>query len=282
MLKQSEGYFRGKSNFELFYQMWESEKPDGTLVVTHGLGEHSESYHRLIQGLSHLNMRFIVWDLRGHGRSEGKRGIVKSISDYSDDLGILIQFIREEISDDSIFLLGHSLGGLVNLNALVEKGDLGLKGVCLSSPLLGITLEASEIKKMGAKYIARYLPRFTMSNEIPDKILTHDKKVLEEFAKDPLRHDRISAGLYLDMLSYTKKVCKMGDRISLPILFQLAGQDKVVSTKATLEFYETLSSKDKTKMIYENSFHEIFNDIEREQVFQDLSKWLQQHLAEIL
>jgi alpha-beta hydrolase superfamily lysophospholipase len=278
MLKRSEGYFRGKDDIELFYQMWSPARPTATLVINHGLGEHTECYQRLVEGLRDMNIRFIAYDMRGHGRSEGKRGVVRRFSEYTSDLEIFLAHIRKEISNDPIAILGHSLGGLVVLTTIIKNPDLNLKCVVLSSPLLGVQVDVPEIKKIAAKYMAQYLPNMTMWNEIHDKVLTHDKSILAEFDKDPLRHDRICPKLYLDMLAYTEKIRKDGGNLNLPVFFQLSGQDKVVSTKATQAFFETVKSKDKELKIYENSYHEIYNDIERDIAFSDIKVFLKKNL----
>jgi alpha-beta hydrolase superfamily lysophospholipase len=278
MLKRSEGYFRGKDDIELFFQMWSPAKPTATLVINHGAGEHTECYQRLVDGLSDLNLRFVAWDMRGHGRSEGKRGVVKRFSEYTSDLEIFIDFFRKEVSNDPLGMIGHSLGGLVTLTTLIKNPDMNVKCAVLSSPLLGIQVDVPEIKKIAAKYLAQYLPTVTLWNEIDDRILTHDKKVLEEFAKDPLRHDRVCPKLYLDMIAYTEKIKKEGANLTLPVFFQLSGKDKVVSTRASVDFFDTVKSKNKELKIYENSFHEIYNDIEREIAFADIKVFLKKYL----
>jgi alpha-beta hydrolase superfamily lysophospholipase len=279
MLKRSEGYFRGKDDFELYFQAWTPAKPVATLVITHGLGEHTDCYQRLVDGLSDQNVQMIAWDMRGHGRSEGKRGVVRRLSDYSADQVMFIEFIRNEISKRPIGMVSHSLGGLVTLNTLIRNPELDIKCAVLSSPLLGVQVEVPELKKIGAKYLAEYLPSLTMWNELDDRILTHEKKILQEFAKDPLRHDRVSPRLYLDMLAYAERIKREGGSVTLPILFQLSGQDKVVSTKASEGFFANVKSKDKELKIYENSYHEIYNDIERDVCFADIKVFLKKHLT---
>ncbi len=277
MFKRSEGYFRGKDDFELFFQSWTDSKPAATLVVTHGMGEHSECYKRLVEGLQGENLRIIVWDLRGHGRSDGKRGVIQDFSDFSDDLGVLLNYIQSDISKDPIVLLGHSMGGLITLKTLASQET---HAVCaaLSSPLLDVAVNVPEVKKVGARYLAQYLPTITMWNEINDRDLTHDKAVIEEFRKDPLRHDRVSPRLYLEMVANCESIKQEADKIKLPIFFQLSGKDKIVSTKAALDFFDAMKSSEKEYKIYENSHHEIYNDIERDLVFEDLKKFLKKYI----
>lgn len=278
IMKRTEGYFRGKNDFELFFQGWIPEKPRATLVVTHGLGEHSDCYLRVVEGLKHLDVEIYCWDLRGHGRSEGKRGVIKNFQVFSDDQKIFIDFLRANSGQKPLGLISHSMGGLVTLNTLLEYSNLDVKTAIFSSPLLGVAVEVPAIKKTAARYLAEFLPSLTMWNEIPDKNLTHEKKIIEEFRKDPLRHDRISSKLYLEMTECTEKIKKLGHRISLPAFFQLSGKDLVVSTPSTQEFFKTIASPKKSLKVYESSYHEIYNDIERKTCFEDASVWLQETL----
>src|SRR2546421_196062 len=147
MIQRTEGYFKGYNDFELFYQAWKPENSTATLVVTHGLGEHSECYNRLAEGIRELPIEMIAWDLRGHGRSEGKRGVVRKFSDYCEDLVHFLNFIKKHNEKKSIYLLGHSMGGLINSLTVIEKGSLGLSGLVFSSPLMRINVTVPTIKK---------------------------------------------------------------------------------------------------------------------------------------
>ncbi len=277
-IKRSEGYFRGKDDIELFFQAWTPAKPYGTLVINHGLGEHTDSYQRLVDGLIDSNIQCIAWDMRGHGRSEGKRGVVHRFSDYSADLVIFLKHIKNDISKQPIAMLGHSMGGLVTINTLLRYPDLDIKCAVLSAPFLGVQMKVPEVKRVGAKYLADYLPSVTMWNEIHDRDLSHDKEVLAEFPKDPLRHDRISPRLFLDMVSYADRIRREGKNLKIPIFFQLSGQDKIVSTRASVDFFDTIASTEKEMKIYEHSYHEIYNDIERQQAYSDIKAFLKKHL----
>jgi alpha-beta hydrolase superfamily lysophospholipase len=274
-MKRTEGYFRGHKDYELFFQAWLPPKAIGTLVVTHGLGEHSECYGRLAEGLADSPWNIYAWDLRGHGRSEGKRGVIQDFSDYTTDLKSFLEHLNSIEKKLPRVLLGHSMGGLVNTRALLEHGPMNLKALALSSPLFGLTLIVPELKKKAAQILARYVPTFTLYNELSFSDLTRDRRVIEEYTRDPLRHDRSSALLYLQILENADYVLKNASKIELPALIQQAGEDRVVDRKKTHELYEKLGSQDKELIVYEGFKHEIFNEVGRDRVFRDLKKWLE-------
>ena len=117
------------------------EKPKGCIIITHGLGEHSECYQRLVEGLASLNMNIHGWDLRGHGRSEGKRGVIYDFLNFCEDLKIFLKYIQDQHPISPIFLLGHSMGGLIcNRTLLSLDQPLKIDGLILSSPLCALAI----------------------------------------------------------------------------------------------------------------------------------------------
>lgn len=280
MQKRSEGHFKGVLGAQLFYQNWESPDSVATLVMTHGMAEHSEAYEPLAEGMSKFKINLTVWDLRGHGKSDGKRGYVANFMDYVQDLGFFIKYLdTQKKLKLPYFLGGHSLGGLILLRYLLENGAGLAKGICLSSPLLGLSMPVPPIKDYASHLLNRFLPTLTLSNEIKFENLTHDQDILKSYYSDPFRHDKISSGVYLGMVENMQLLNSQGGAsIKAPLLMQVAGDDLIVSRKASEEFFPTIASPDKTLSIYENFYHEIFNETDRAKAFQDLASFIHSHL----
>jgi alpha-beta hydrolase superfamily lysophospholipase len=275
-VERAESSFRGYKDIELFFQTWTNENPTGTLVVTHGLSEHSECYSHFAEGMVGKGWDVLAWDLRGHGRSEGKRGFVESFEDFSRDLACLVEVLQRDkaIQKKPMVLVGHSMGGLTVFRTLIDYGNMGAAAACLSSPQLGISMPVPKIKDMAAKVIVNIVPRMTMYNEVRYEDLTHDKAILRTYPADPLRHEKISPGLYLGMIENMDYVSTRAGKITLPVFMQLSGIDKIVSTPKAQEFYDNIGSELKNLKVYPNSYHEIYNDVERAQVFTDLDNFL--------
>jgi alpha-beta hydrolase superfamily lysophospholipase len=281
-----EGHFHGDEGLELFYQSWASTdqgKRLGTLVITHGISEHSECYAPTAEGLVQRGWNVIAWDLRGHGRSEGRRGFVGDFVHYVRDLGyFLLHLERTGRLEGPFALIGHSMGGLITLRHLIDNENPGPRpqAIALSSPLLGLSLAVPVIKDLAAKMMNRILPSFTMHNELKYEDLTRDPERLPGYGQDPLRHDKISPSLYLGMLSSIEYVKSKADRIRLPVLIQAAGKEKIVSLSAIREFFPQLASADKKLSVFDESYHEIFNDLDREDVFNELHEFLKTRMKQ--
>ncbi|MCB0355660.1 MAG: alpha/beta fold hydrolase, partial [Bdellovibrionales bacterium] len=120
MSEQFEAIFYGYQHTELFYNIWKCANPQATVLITHGLAEHSECYKELAEDLNRLNYQVIVYDLRGHGRSEGKRGVIKEFDYFCHDLASFAEFCKREFSENlPLFLFGHSMGGLITAKTLL-------------------------------------------------------------------------------------------------------------------------------------------------------------------
>lgn len=279
MVKRTEGYFDGYDGSELFHQSWKPDVVRATLVVTHGIGEHSESYNLFAEGMAKFNFETIAWDLRGHGRSSGNRGTVGRFLDYSKDLDQFMAYlVKTKRLPSPYFLIGHSMGGLVTCLKVIETGEGGARGVVLSSPLFGIGVPVPQIKEQAARWVSQLLPGLTLHNEINYEDLTHDRSVTREYARDVLRHDQISAGLFVEISSTIDFVKKNLDRFRAPVFVQQAGDERIVNRAATETCFESFGSSDKTLKIYEDFRHEIYNELGRETVYGDLSNWLGVHL----
>jgi alpha-beta hydrolase superfamily lysophospholipase len=276
MIERLEGTFWGYQDCELQYQVWRPQTSVGTLIVTHGIAEHSDCYQKFAEDVSAKGWTVFVWDLRGHGRSEGKRGYVSRFQDFCDDLDAAIRFVKTQpfAKDLPLVLFGHSMGGLIVLKTLLTHSPTNIAGMALSSPALGLSLAVPKLKEKAAHILAEWLPKFTLYNEINFDILVRDENLVKEYKADPLRHDKISPTLFIGMQEAFAEVMSKAGEIHLPAIVQLAGQEKVVSTPQSEKFFEKLGSKKKEVFIYTDSYHEIFNDLDREEVIKDFISFI--------
>ncbi|KHD89565.1 MAG: hypothetical protein OM95_03005 [Bdellovibrio sp. ArHS] len=276
MYKRSEGFFKGYQDINLFFQIWDNPNARGTVIINHGQGEHSESYHRLIKAFENDQWSFYGWDLRGHGRSEGRRGYVAQFDDYCKDYKIFLDMVLKEdkVKKGPVILFCHSMGALIELKTLLRNPDLRCDGIVVSSPLLGVSVPVPTYKSKGAVLLNTLLPTITMGNELTNDMLTRDPDVIREFEQDALRHNRISPGAFLGFLESFEYVRPRANEIKKPALFVIAENDPVVSSLEAKKFYDKLGSQKKDIYIYPEAKHEVVNDIMRTTVFADIKKFL--------
>jgi len=271
-----ESTFHGAKESELFFQYWKTEEPKVTVLITRGLSEHSDCYIELAERLNQSHFDVLAWDMRGHGRSAGKRGYVDDFADMEYDLFRFIEHVHnvDSMRPQKLVLFGHSLGGLVTAMSYIHYQFPEVKGMVLSAPAFGLSIKIPTWKRNFADIGARWFPKLTLSNDIHYDYLTSDEDKIKSFETDPLRHDKISPNLFLGMLHGFEYIETHEKDFKLPLLLQLSGKDKIVSLPAAIRFYEKISSHHKRLQIYENSLHEIYNDREKDEAFKDLSKFL--------
>lgn len=275
MYTRSEGFFKGFDDINLFFQIWKNPQARGSVIITHGQGEHSESYHRLIKAFENDRWNFYGWDLRGHGRSEGRRGYAAQFDDYCADYKKFLDLVLEDqLQQGPVILFGHSMGGLIEIKTLLRHPDLKFTGLVLSAPLLGVSVPVPAYKAKGASLINAILPKITMGNELTNDMLTRDLDVIREYEQDALRHNRISAGAFLGFMESFDYVIPRANEIKKPALFIVSENDPVISTPAVKNFYEKIGSTEKELYSYPEAKHELVNDLIRTTVFADIKKFL--------
>ena len=143
--------YRGENGLKIFYRKIVAENEKARLVIAHGLGEHSGRYENIFHLLLPTGVSIWALDFCGHGRSQGKRGHTHSFQQYVLDLKKLVVLSREAKPDkEKIFLLGHSMGGLIALNFAQQFPEL-IDGIIASSPALGMKVAVPKAKVIMGK-----------------------------------------------------------------------------------------------------------------------------------
>lgn len=246
--------------------------------MTHGLAEHSDCYNDLAHLLNRDQWDVFSWDLRGHGKSSGKRGYVADFDDFISDFNAFNMVLNQRHlidTDKPTVLFGHSLGGLITLKTLI-KHDLETTAACLSAPALGLVKQPSRLKALAIDFTAQWLPKITLGNEISYDQLTSDRNIIKTYENDPLRHDKISPHLYLGMVESFDYVHEKLPEVNIPLLFQVPGEDTIVDSASCLSLYRKLNQEQCKVELYPNSRHEIFNDLDRERAIKDLKNFINQ------
>ena len=278
---QSETTLERTQHPPLFFRHYRGGDEKARMVIVHGLGEHSERYLGLADQLADLGISLWIPDLRGHGRSGGKRGHTDSFEDYIRDVGDVMDQDRDERADRiPLFLLGHSMGGLIAILTAL-KYQAVLDGLVLSSPAVGVAAHLPAYKKVALRCLARLVPRLGIHNELNPNHISRDPETVKQYIADPLVHDRVSVNWYVQFIAAIDQAFNRAAELQLPMLIQAAGEDRLVSTKAVAQFFEKLVMPDRQLTVYQDLFHEIYNEpaSDRQTVIAALTDWLQERIA---
>ncbi len=268
-----EDTFLSDDGLTIFYRHWRPPEEQAVFIVAHGMGEHSGRYFNPVYYFTPRRMAFYALDHRGHGRSDGKRGHVNRFDEFINDLRKFILLAQNQEKGKKLFLLGHSLGGLISLAYALRYPD-ELSGVIVSSPALRVIIRVSAIKTTIGRLVSNLFPAFTMGNEIHPQLLSHDPEVARAYLDDPLVHNQVSARLFTEVTKTMEETIQGAPQLKLPCLILQAGGDELVAPEGSREFYDRVELEDKQFKMYNGFYHELFNEVEKEKVFRDIEEWI--------
>jgi alpha-beta hydrolase superfamily lysophospholipase len=268
--------FVGHDGLELFYRRWRPEgTPKAVLLIVHGHGEHSGRYTNVADWFVPRGYSIYAFDLRGHGRSQGKRGALEGFGEFREDVRAFLDLVHQ-VESAPVFLAGHSLGGLIALNYVLRGSD-GLAGVVASGPVLsppGI----SPFLLWLSKVLDKVWPALILESGLDTTALSRDPAVVQAYVNDPLVHSKGSARLANEMMREVTWTQAHAAELATPCLILHGGEDRLCSPQGSRAFIKDVTLADKEYVEYEGYFHEVYNDLGKEKVFSDLEAWLERHL----
>jgi alpha-beta hydrolase superfamily lysophospholipase len=279
-LQHQTGTFPSHDGMELFYQHWWSKPPTrGVVVMVHGLGGHSGLFQNIVEALAPARFQLYALDLRGNGRSPGQRGYVNNWGELRGDVGVFLDFINQSQPNLPKFILGHSVGGAVVLDYVLHH-PTGLQGTIISNPTLG-AVGISPFRFAIARLLSQIWPTFSLSTGVARDTGARDPELCAAYAADPLRHATGSARLATEYIATADWIQTHAADLAVPLLMLQGGADRVSLPAGSRRFFNQVTFPDKTWREYPESYHEIYDDHDRQIVLADLSNWLQAHLPQV-
>jgi alpha-beta hydrolase superfamily lysophospholipase len=215
-----------------------------------------------------------TYDLRGHGRSQGKQGHSPSFLTYLDDLEQVRALAQQAQAGQRLWLMAHSMGGLITLMYAIWRQP-GVAGLVISAPLLRVKYAPPAWKVLMARGLSRVLPSFTTATGLDVSVpMTHDTGLLSAMPDPDLPHAMMSLRVGADILNFSAATLARAPELRLPLLLLQGDADGAVDPEATRQFYERAGSADKTFKLYPGFYHEILNETGRAQVMADILAWL--------
>jgi acylglycerol lipase len=236
------------------------------LIVTHGLGEHLERQEFHLKVFSQ-NFNIAIYDLRGHGKSGGKKAYVEDFNHYVRDLQSVIDFLKKDFSMTSYTLFGHSMGALVTaayLQNMAVKEFYPTK-VFLSSPPVagpGLLGQAFSLAPMLLFEGLVKAPTIPLGGMFDLKKLSHDSRIYESYIKDPLNHLKIHSKLFFELLKTSRDVFSRPLRAECPLFISIGTEDGLVNSKLVINYFKNVEKSAQMKIV-EGGYHELHNEIEK-------------------
>jgi lysophospholipase len=270
---QASGSLTGVGGGRLFWRSWTPDEPaHAVIVLVHGLGEHSGRYEHVVARLVDEGYAVHTLDHRGHGRSDGPRALIEDMDHVVADLDALVDQAVAAHPGVPVFLLGHSMGGLISLRYALAHQDR-LDGLVLSACLAQLDPVPRPLELV-ARTLSVIAPRAPLI-ALDSALVSRDPTVVSDYRSDPLvHHGKIPARTAVQLADSVERFPETVSAITVPVLILYGTADGLCPPAGSVMLGERIGSSDKTVNAYEGLFHEILNEPERERVLDDIGGWL--------
>ncbi len=248
------------------------------IVLIHGYGEHCSRYDYFAEQMNKQGINVFSFDQRGFGHSPGKRAWINCFEDLLNDLDVFLQVINKEMEGLPVFYMGHSMGGMVLARYMQTRKDTPVNGLIFSSPFLAINEDVPEILLKLSAILAKILPWLPVSR-VDNSGLAKDIEVVKKADEDPLGyHGSVKAHTGYVFYQVIKESHANFQLIHQPAIIIHGKKDKIVPFSGSVALYEKISSKDKEIYLFEDGYHEIWNDYEKDEMIEKVYNWVKKQV----
>ena len=268
----------GFGGVRIVYDVWTPEAPPRAVVVlAHGLGEHARRYDHVAQRFGAAGLVTYALDHRGHGRSGGKRVLVRDISEYTADFDSLVRIAAREHPGLKCIVLGHSMGGGIVFAYGVERPD-NYDMMVLSGPAVAAQDQVSQLLALAAKALGAVVPGLPVQ-ELDVDAISRDPAVVAAYNDDPLvYHGKVPAGIGRALLQVGETMPRRAPALTAPLLVVHGSDDRLIPVEGSRRLVDCVGSTDVELKVYPGLYHEVFNEPERDRVLDDVVSWISNRL----
>ncbi|MFV1365504.1 alpha/beta hydrolase [Mycolicibacterium elephantis] len=275
---RSERSFDGVNGVRIVYDVWTPDgEPRGVVVLCHGFGEHARRYDHVAERFGEAGLITYALDLRGHGRSGGKRVYLRNIGEYTTDFRTLVGIATRDHPSLNRVVLGHSMGGGIVFAYGVEHLD-EYSAMVLSGPAVYAHDMVSSPMIVLAKVVGSILPGLPVE-QLETEAVSRDPEVVAAYMADPLvHHGKVPAGVAKALIKVGETMPQRAAKLTAPLLVVHGEQDKLIAVEGSRRLLECVASTDAHLKVYPELYHEVFNEPERALVLDDVTAWIEARL----
>jgi alpha-beta hydrolase superfamily lysophospholipase len=257
--------FKTKDGTKLFLNIQQDDHPVW-LIHTHGIGEHS-GRHQYIMDLFADKFNVFLYDLRSHGKSEGKKASVHDFDLFMEDLHELIMYLKKEHGMKRFVLSGHSMGALITCAYVQRFSDPKFypELVFVNAPPVNVGGPAEKLAEVMPFHLLNKLANIKRSIALPglvdSNILSHDPEVAPNYKSDPLNATALHTNLLLGLVKSSRETFSRPIGPNCPAYITIGSEDRVVSYPRNLHYFKSIEKSFDLK-VFEGAYHEIHNEIE--------------------
>jgi alpha-beta hydrolase superfamily lysophospholipase len=271
---RTEQTFDGVGGVRIVYDVWTPDvTPRAVVILSHGFGEHARRYDHVSARFGREGLVTYALDHRGHGRSGGKRVLVKDISEYTGDFDTLVGIATQEHPGVTRIVLGHSMGGGIVFAYGVEHPD-DYDLMVLSGPAVAAQTAVSPLLAWLAKAIGAIAPGLPVQ-QLDAGAISRDPAVVNAYNTDPLvHHGKVPAGLARALMLVGATMPQRAPSLTAPLLVVHGSDDHLIPVEGSRQLVAAVGSSDVELKVYPGLYHEVFNEPEQDQVLDDVVSWI--------
>ena len=273
---ENERTFEGVGGLKIASRTWLPEGAvRGIMILIHGFNSHSGYMAWPAEQFASNGFAAYALDHRGRGKSEGERFYVEKFSDWVEDVDRLVEIARSENSGVPVFVLGHSVGGVI-ASSYVFEHQPEIAGLICESFAFDVGLpHLVQLALEGASYLVPHLPLYSLKNEI----FSRDLDVIARMNNDPLiANEKQPAETASEVLKAAARLKENMPNFNVPVFIIHGTDDKATRPEGSQYFYDYVGSVDKTLKLYQGGYHDLLNDIDKEIVMADILAWVNERI----
>lgn len=267
-----ENSFVGVGGLKIHTSTWTPDgDPIAVVVICHGVNSHSGQHAWSAEQFVKDGYAVYAHDHRGRGQSEGERFYVDDVKEYVDDLATFIGIAKSENPGKAVFLLGHSMGGVVSCTYALDYQSEIDGFICES---FAFQVPAPDFALAVLKGLAHVTPHAHVL-KLHNKDFSRDPAAVAALDADPYTQGEVQpVKTVAALVMADDRLRKEFSKITLPVLIMHGTEDKATKPSGSQEFYDHAGSTDKTLKFYEGHFHDLLNDFGKEEVMADIRAWV--------
>ena len=258
---------------ELFARHWSVDSPKAVMALVHGFGEHSGRYAHMAAHLNANDIAVVAVDLRGHGKTPGKRGVIRNYDDFRADIAALMESATGFYPDTPLILYGHSMGGGIVLDyGLGHQDDLP---IIASAPLITLTQPLAAPLRLIIKIMGVLNPNGSMKQPIDGTKISNLASEQEAYMADPLNHGTMGFRLGHAIIKTGETIAKQAATWDRPLLLLHSKADQLTGFDGSSDFAK--AAKRTAFHAFESPQHEMHNDASRDEVYTRMTDFILTH-----
>ncbi|XP_046406475.1 monoglyceride lipase-like [Ischnura elegans] len=269
--------FENQSGTNLYGRYWKPKgRPKALVCMVHGFGEYLITYHEVSTALAQEGCLVFGHDHSGHGKSGGERATASSIEDFAVDVIAHCQKMRASFENTPLFVVGHSMGGMITLLA-VDLEPFLFNGIVLVGPFVSMHWSITlPIQKILATAVSRFAPNLTVGR-IGVEAVTSDEINRQKIVNDSLWwNGTIKAQMAVAFLNGINRIATVMDDYSIPMLIIHGDKDSLCDLEGSKRLHAASKATDKELKVYPDALHNLYLETKeiREMAVQDTVTWI--------